>query len=276
MPRLKKDVAGDAKTFELFSQQIPSSNLGFVDSKATAMDLDIGKKSFSVNQSPGLLHSQRSGGTTGAVLWKVTPLIAQWLSDKTSVFWKAGALTSEAIVAELGCGISGLIGLAVHQDVRHYILTDQAYVFQTLRQNIIANTKQEGTGRKKIPSAASDNLHLLPFDWEADSAENLKRVAGSKGIDLLIACDCIYNDFLVIPFVQACRDVCQLRRSSDHVHDQSTLILVAQQQRSDEVFELWLKEMMKYFQVWRLQDDILPDSLKSGTGYLLHIAVLKS
>ena len=55
-----------SETFLLFSQAIPSQDLGFVDPKAKTLDLIIGSRDFVIHQSPTLLTSHRGEGTTGA------------------------------------------------------------------------------------------------------------------------------------------------------------------------------------------------------------------
>ena len=247
-----------------------------IDASAPDLELEVGNRTFNLRQSSGLLNSNRASGTTGAVLWKVTPLVAQWLIDKENVLWRQGVLNSSSVVIELGCGISGVIGLALHRHVRKYVLSDQTYVMKTLNQNIAENVKPERKkgGKKPNVSAATENLQLLSFDWEQDSTESFKKVIGSPtyGTDLVVACDCIYNDFLIVPFVQACRDICQLRRVNEN--QPPTVLLVAQQQRAAEVFESWLREALKYFRIWRVPDSWLADGLKSGSGYVVHIAFL--
>lgn len=54
------------ETFLLFSQSIPSQNLGFVDSKASILDITVGNRDLTIHQSPTILSSNRGGGTTGA------------------------------------------------------------------------------------------------------------------------------------------------------------------------------------------------------------------
>ena len=54
------------ESFLLFSQSIPSQNLGFVDSKTTSLELSIGGQDLTIHQSPTILSSDRGGGTTGA------------------------------------------------------------------------------------------------------------------------------------------------------------------------------------------------------------------
>ena len=54
------------ESFILFSQPLPSLDLGFVDSRATDVTVTVGEREYSIEQSPGLLNSSRKGGTTGA------------------------------------------------------------------------------------------------------------------------------------------------------------------------------------------------------------------
>ena len=54
------------ESFLLFSQDLPSQNLGFVDPKATCVEISVAGKDYSIHQSPTLLSSDRAGGTTGA------------------------------------------------------------------------------------------------------------------------------------------------------------------------------------------------------------------
>jgi hypothetical protein len=54
------------ESFLLFSQSIPSQDLGFVDSKATVLELTINDRDLTIHQSPTILSSNRGGGTTGA------------------------------------------------------------------------------------------------------------------------------------------------------------------------------------------------------------------
>jgi hypothetical protein len=55
-----------SETFEIFSHDFPSSNLGFVDSNAQEVEVSIAGKEYTIRQSPGLLSSNRKEGTTGS------------------------------------------------------------------------------------------------------------------------------------------------------------------------------------------------------------------
>ncbi|KAL2800354.1 hypothetical protein BJX66DRAFT_291818 [Aspergillus keveii] len=301
----------DEESFLLFSQDIPSSNLGFVDSKATTVDITFHDQDYTIHQSPTLLSSSRAGGTTGAVLWKITPLFAEWLSNTTTnPLWTSAHLTRNSAVVELGCGISGLTALALAPLVGHYLATDQEYVARLFRQNLESNPplqqgqksgSSKGKGRKqqqksksKTDSSGSAALHpnitFTSLDWELDNPARLRQEipaleededqpssADSEpdtGFDLLISCDCIYNEALIAPFVRTCAEISALRSNASKSR-KATICIIAQQQRSPDVFEAWLRETMRVFRVWRVDSSVLGGKLGSGSGYLLHALLLK-
>ncbi|KAI1113495.1 hypothetical protein F5Y14DRAFT_452031 [Nemania sp. NC0429] len=275
------------ETFLLFSQEIPSQNLGFVDSQATTVNLTIANKDYTIHQSPTILN--RPGSTTGAVVWKITPLVASWLSSPDNLVWKTGALSSSSNILELGCGISGLVGLAVSPLVSRYTLTDQTYVARlvekNLQENLVPTQKPSSQKRKGKPSSTANpvNLRFEPLDWELD--EVTTSLTGSpyvSSFDAVIACDCIYNDTLIEPLVQTCADACNLRQRGQDAGAQSdetltpTLCIVAQQLRDPEIFEAWIKEFSKHFRVWRVPEEALSKELRANTGFVVHIGVLKT
>lgn len=72
-----------------------------------------------------------------------------------------------------------------------------------------------------------------------------------------------------------------------------TIAIIAQQQRSPDVFEAWLKETLRLFRVWRIDEfekntpPLPPPSLLlseagkrialgDGSGYVVHVLVLRS
>ncbi|KAI9036694.1 S-adenosylmethionine-dependent methyltransferase [Aspergillus affinis] len=332
----------DEESFLIFSEPIPSANLGMIDPRAPSVEISIHDQDYTVHQSPTVLSSARAGGTTGAVLWKITPLFAEWISaHQSNPLWTHSLLSSSSTVVELGCGISGLMALALAPSVRHYLATDQEYVRRLLRQNLETNASvsvsrttssnpKGGKGKKKQPTrteksksksksspssaaapAAPPNIAFTTLDWETDLATSLKDSLQQdeddgeyspsskaerdeveeedKGFDLLISCDCIYNEALVAPFVRTCADICRLRpvyRAQDNDNDKGdgdssqtsrlpTICLIAQQQRSPDVFETWLRETMRFFRVWRVSDEVAGEKLRVGSGYLVHLLLLR-
>ncbi|EPS28812.1 hypothetical protein PDE_03758 [Penicillium oxalicum 114-2] len=315
----------EEEAFLLFSQEIPTTNLGFLDSRASSLDIPIGSHEYTVHQSPTLLSSSRAGGTTGAVLWKITPCFAEWVSNPANPLRTHSLLSETSVVAELGCGISALVALALAPSVQHYLATDQEYVRRLFRTNVEANSsvssipstalgkskgsKAKAGGKSSIkgkrpPQSPASNITFTTLDWERDQPELLKQCissnsghtalardagqvddeqeVGDRGFDLLLSCDCVYNEALVAPFVRTCAEICRLRPLYNPLEGQKTgpgrrptICIVAQQQRAPDVFETWLRETLREFRVWRLSDEVLGDRLKAGTGYLVHLLLAK-
>jgi predicted nicotinamide N-methyase len=190
-------------------------------------------------------------------------------------------LQPKSHVLELGCGISGIISLVLAPRVQQYLATDQEYVLKHLRQNIADNLEQiqpSGKSRRKKAESkpqSSSNIVVRALDWETDNLTNLYHDIGLQGeeesIDLIISCDCIYNEALVDPLVNACKDICSLAPAS-----KPTVCVIAQQLRSPDVFEAWLVAFHKQFHVWRVPEELLIDGLKENSGFILHIGILRS
>lgn len=278
------------------------------------LELTVGGRDFSIHQSPTILSSNRAEGTTGAgrstylgrqskvlnsiiftVLWKISPSFAEWVSSRQNVLFENDILNSNSTVLELGCGVSGIVSLALGARVGKYIATDQDYALKLLKQNIARNaakssppdrqkSRRSRDSQKKVTKATdSDNIQVMALDWELDSLHTLpdllKAEHGSlpgsdmEGVDALVACDCIYNEALVEPFVKTCAEICRLR--GDEPAPRSTVCIVAQQLRSPEVFETWLAAFHAAFHVWRLPDNLLTESLKQNSGFVVHLGTVK-
>jgi hypothetical protein len=184
-------------------------------------------------------------------------------------------------VLELGCGISGLLSLVLAPKVKSYIATDQVYVLKTLKKNLLENqhgrSKSHGSNRaisNSNPQNRVGNVQMRCLDWEKDSISTLYADLGlllpTDQIDMVIACDCIYNESLIEPFVTTCLDICRLCPI-----DSVTLCVVAQQLRSADVFEAWLKRFLQSFHTWRLSDDIVSPTLGENSGFVVHIGILR-
>ena len=271
----------EEETFLLFTQALPfAQSLGFVDDKATHLDLTIAGRHLTITQSPALLSSNREQGTTGAVLWKITPLFAEWIACRRNPFFQAGVLNANSVVLELGCGISGIVPLVLASHVGRYLATDQGYLFKILRTNLQENrpTMQKKRHRNSPHAlkAMDDNIDVVALDWETSSVPSLPSILphDASGIDVVIACDCIYNESLIQPFIDTCAEICRLRRSSEILDEKPTFCIIAQQLRSDIVFETWLSAFLKSFRVWRVPDDVAGDGMSERSGFVVHIAVL--
>ncbi|KAL2891762.1 Diaminohydroxyphosphoribosylamino-pyrimidine deaminase [Ceratocystis lukuohia] len=147
----------EEETFILFSETTSSGNLGFIDSRADTIDVCVAGRDFQVAQSPTVLGSTRAGGTTGAVVWRITPALGAWLADSKCPLGgllkrhtpnsSTGSSSSSraphddrgTYVLELGCGVAGILALALGDRVERYVLSDQEYVRKLLHANIQAN-----------------------------------------------------------------------------------------------------------------------------------------
>jgi hypothetical protein len=221
----------------------------------------------------------------------VTPLFAEWIVSGNFLF-ESGYLTSRSTAVELGAGVSGILATTLGPRIGRYVATDQDYVLRLLRQNIAENLpvptskpnkKLNAKHRKGGASARlpQTRVEILELDWEADSVAGLSALlkdahVGSEAtdgsVDVVIACDCVYNDALIEPLNNTCALICSLR-SKDHAIP--TICLVAQQLRSPEVFEAWLKSFYRLFRVFRVPDNLLSDKLKGNSGFIVHIGILR-
>lgn len=191
-----------------------------------------------------------------------------------------------------------MVGITLAPRISSYVLTDQSYVSRLLEQNIEENKpastlkqtakirgakppgrgpKGSGSGARKASSSASERLTFRPLDWEIDKVtSSLTGARTTRSFDAVVCCDCIYNQALVEPFVQTCVDICKLR-ADDSIDEERVpcVCVVAQQLRDCEVFEAWLTRFLSDFDVWRVPDLHLVEGLRSSTGFVVHIGVLR-
>lgn len=231
-----------------------------------------------------------------AVVWRVTPLFAEWISSPANVLFRQEVLTQGSVVLELGCGISGIVALTLAPRIGSYVATDQGYVLKLLNENLAENTtistqpsvkparQSSGhAGRRKSQASqlARTNraIETMKLDWELDSLSALPDLLSvssihmSGMIDAVIACDCIYNEALIDPFVRTCAELCRLSEAT--LSGKPTVCIVAQQLRSPVVFESWLSAFHKAFRVWRVPEELLTEGLKENTGFALHMGLLR-
>ncbi|CAM1511268.1 Fc.00g087810.m01.CDS01 [Cosmosporella sp. VM-42] len=269
-----QDPEEGAETFLLYSQDFPSQNLGFVAPKSSSIEVEVGGRDYTIYQSPTVLSSKRKGGTTGAVLWKITPSFAAWLSTPSNPLFTTTLLTQTSAILELGSGISPLNALSLSRVVSRYILTDQPYVHKLIQRNIETNLPQPPP-KRGLHHQATAKIEFRELDWETDEAT--PALTGSESVrsfDVVLACDCVFNYALAEPFVQTCVDACKLR-AKDGERDMPCVCIVAQQLRNDEVFKNWLERFHEDFRVWRVPDESLPEELRTSVGFVVHIGVLR-
>ncbi|KAH8889667.1 hypothetical protein GQ53DRAFT_747880 [Thozetella sp. PMI_491] len=195
-------------------------------------------------------------------------------------------LGAQSSVLELGCGISGVVGLVLAPRIARYILTDQPYVSRFVEQNLAENagqgsgaSRRPGKGRrsKETPTARpAGELRFTSLDWELDEVtSSLTGSSEVKSFDAVLACDCVYNEALIDPLVSACADICRLREADGGENSKPCVCVVAQQLRDPEIFEGWLKRFVTSFHTWRVPDAMLAEALRSTRGFVVHVGVLR-
>ncbi|KAM6482418.1 hypothetical protein HDV62DRAFT_43549 [Trichoderma sp. SZMC 28011] len=274
----------EEETFLLYANDIPSQGLGFIDSHASTLELQLSGRDLTIHQSPGVLASSRKGGTTGAVLWKITPAFAEWLASPSNPLFRT-VLTPSCSIIELGCGISPLNALTLSPKISRYILTDQPYVQKLVLQNLAENQpskshagkSKRGTNKSSSssPLNAGADIHFQVLDWETSQVTpSLTNSPSVSSFDAIISCDCVFNYALIQPFIQTCVDICKLRQR-DGNQALPTLCIVAQQLRNDDVFNSWLVAFKEHFRVWRMPGGMMPAELRPEAGFVVHVGILK-
>ncbi len=139
-----------------------------------------------------------------------------------------------------------------------------------------------GPGRKEAAAAAAAagraRIGFAPLDWETDEVTPALAGPGGGSFDVVVACDCIYNEALVEPFVATCVDVCRLRgggAGDEGEEQQPCVCVVAQQLRDPLIFEAWATRFVRSFHAWRVPDELLVEGLRSSRGFVVHVGVLK-
>lgn len=217
-------------------------------------------------------------------------MFAEWVTSPNFLF-QAGYLGPDSVAIELGAGVSGIVAVTLGPKIKKYIATDQDYVIRLLKQNITDNLPPGPANASKkqknkqirppgTPLQGPSNIETLELDWELDSLSSLPSLLqdnmgteDAHGVDLIIACDCIYNDALIEPFNTTCAQICRLRSESQG--GRPTLCLIAQQLRSSEVFESWLTSFHLLFHVWKVPDKLLSEPLRENSGFIVHAGYLR-
>lgn len=139
---------------------------------------------------------------------------------------------------------------------------------------------KRGGGKHKPPKTpvgegVGKKILFTPLDWELNTpTATLTSSPTTRNFDAVVACDCIYNEALIGPFVAACRDVCRLR-GGEGEGIEPTVCVVGQQLRDPEIFEAWLEAFGRVFRVWRVPGGGLGEGMGEGSGFVVHLGILK-
>lgn len=242
----------EEEAFDLYTtvrSEWTTRGLGAIDGKKNEIEISDGLRDYVFQQNPSLFRTSRS--STGYVVWQISVYFAQWLlttgNPLRHVF--------EGNVFELGSGV-GVLASVLGPKARTYVATDQKHVLKLLSRNIDANTAQ----------LALHSILAFEYDWcdaEIDTARLHRQFP--NGFDTFLAFDCVYNEELIPPFVQACVRLSALNKPA--------IFVIGQELRSHEVMALFLQSMLEHFVLYRVKQELLGSAL--AKGFCMHIAICK-
>ncbi|SCV05330.1 LANO_0H05116g1_1 [Lachancea nothofagi CBS 11611] len=236
--------------------------------------------SFELSQSLSALNSSQdnSNSTTGYVVWTTTPFFLQWLlySEAGRIFTIGGSIdcedepssstceipamfSSSSIeiedqqfhqVIELGCGVCGILGIALGNYVDKYVYTDQKALLNRLKNNIahnidelrlrnVTSTTLGFDSRRKTPLQIQ--IDVLSLDWETFNAnptkiDSLLKPNRTANVSI-VSMDVVYNEYLIEPYLKTLSSLLEYYERMGHVPN----ALLGIQLRDQDVVERFLE-----------------------------------
>ncbi|KAF8253135.1 hypothetical protein K440DRAFT_277981 [Wilcoxina mikolae CBS 423.85] len=245
----------------------PRRSLGMHAPQEPTVSVNINAFTLTLTQSPTLLRSSLACGTTGAVVWNLTPRLARYLTSSSCPL-----LPPSSRILELGCGVSSVLAATLGTMVNTYIQSDMPYAVKLAEQNLRENLPARKKGKK-----VEYNVHTIRLNWEEDDVASHPVIRALDGaLTAVIACDCVYNETLIQPFLDTVVSACLLHRINAEKEEEKTLVIVATEIRSPDVQECFLEAFMARFDVYRISSEFLPDELQPEHGIVIHIGMLRS
>lgn len=118
-------------------------------------------------------------------------------------------LRNTVSVVELGSGVSGIIASVLGPSTKSYVCTDQKHILKLLKKNFANNVVSNKFRSTTVPNTGVEGsecqIEVIELDWETpeDGLQTYQQLVGHLP-DLIIACDTVYNDFLIQPFLNCC------------------------------------------------------------------------
>lgn len=165
-----------------FIRRSDKISLTFAHPDNAGLDIDL-----DLQQLVLLLAGNSARGTTGFVAWSVSQHLVLWLLWGERCPFRVGSSTR---VVELGAGAAGVLAASVGRGAGSYVATDLQPVQRLLSQNIACNTTPQ----------QQQHIHACEYDWEDPDTSEVVRLLGGAA-DLVVACDTVYNLFLIQPFL---------------------------------------------------------------------------
>lgn len=280
LPFLQEDAVLD-HIYDLYTDRAPNQgqNLGYVDRTKDSIQILLpdAQIDLEIRQSISSLSSKTQTSSTGFICWQTALLIADWvLSDAKCPLRK---FIFGNTVLELGTGVSSLLASTLGPLCKHYIASDQKHLLKLMKVNFDLNvvtrkfsssTVELGDlndSKLKKQKESLPKIDFIELDWEnyEQGLYTLDELTGRTQVDVVIACDTIYNSYLISHFL----------KTTKSVMGPGSVAIVALQLRDETVLEAFLFECFDQgFQVQFLPDEILSSQL--NRGFTVYCLFLKS
>ncbi|KAL6452604.1 RKM5 Ribosomal lysine N-methyltransferase 5 [Candida maltosa Xu316] len=245
----------DDHVFELYSERQLQNNLGYFDRSKNTISITLphSQIDLTITQSLTQLSNQSSNSSsTGFICWQSSIFFTDWLLSSSNCPIK---LNPELTVLELGSGVAGIVPTILSSKSKHVIATDQKHILKLLKSNIEENTYASMTTTTK------SRIDVIEFDWEdVDSG-----IIGVETPDVVIACDTIYNEYLIPYFINSLRNL---------LGDQS-IAFVCVQLRDSITMEKFVTDVVndEMLILYTVPSSLLNEELRNG--YVVYCIVKK-
>lgn len=225
-PITKDDI--EYHIYELYSENVESGqDLGYINRTSNQIEISLEKSGIDLTILQSISQLSSPGSSTGFVCWNTSAKLADWiLADDTCPFKDL----DDKVILELGAGVGGICGNVLSQSCRKYVCSDQKPVLKLLRQNV-----------------QNSNVDVIEFDWEhiEQGVYNFDQISCEKP-DLILACDTIYNEYLVPYFLDAL----------DAMMTNESICIVGVQLRDDITLNTFLSKTVERFKLYTIEFEI--------------------
>lgn len=266
-PQIGEDDVSE-HVYSLYTDRAPveGQNLGYVDRSKDHIEIVLPESALDlhIRQSISSLSSKTQTSSTGFICWQTALLIADWiLSDNKCL---PRRMIEDRVVLELGTGVSALLASTIGPLCSHYICSDQKHLLKLMKLNFGENvvtqryTTSTGNDPPVMPSKCKDiwpKIDFIELDWESPEwgASELERLSGKKCADVVIACDTVYNSYLVPYFIETVKSMMSF----------DSVAVVAMQLRDESVLEDFLYKAIDVgLEVRVIADEALSAQLRRG------------
>ncbi len=269
---LKRIEDIDDELYDIFQNHLSWTHCQLSNQQTSTQTFRIRNKELTIHQNVSVLSKK---GVTGTVVWDSSIVFSHLLDQLDKLEGLEIGLEGK-VCMELGSGC-GLVGLTLHlHNAKHILLTDQEHTLQTTLKNL----KRNLSGKE----LSSGRIVCSSFQWEESTDDAISYYLShhfkcvdeeSAGIDCLVACDCIYNEHIVTSFTKTIQKICewsdaQKRRTKSF---QPTKVIIVQEMRTFEVFEMFLMALTEHFIVDKIdkQDKGLEQDSDAVQCFIAHL-----